>query len=68
VVDGAVHGGRLPDDRGSDAALGQGEGRVLARNPGGRRIIQQAFDAWHQGRGAITDVFALDMVWRIEGH
>jgi hypothetical protein len=32
----AVHGGRQPDDRGSDAALGHGEGRVLARNRGGR--------------------------------
>jgi uncharacterized protein len=32
------------------------------------RRIQQAFDAWHQGRGAITDVFAPDMVWRIDGH
>jgi ketosteroid isomerase-like protein len=31
-------------------------------------VKQQAFDAWHQGRGAITDVFALDMVWRIGGH
>jgi uncharacterized protein len=33
-----------------------------------RKIISQAFDAWHQGTGAITDVFAPDMVWRIEGH
>jgi ketosteroid isomerase-like protein len=33
-----------------------------------RRIIQQALDAWHQGSGAITDVSALDMVWRIGGH
>ena len=23
---------------------------------------------WHQGTGSITDVFALGMVWRIEGH
>jgi uncharacterized protein len=33
-----------------------------------REIIRQAFDAWRQGTGAITSVFAPDMVWRIEGH
>ena len=33
-----------------------------------REIIGQAFDAWRQGTGAITDVFAPGMVWRIEGH
>jgi ketosteroid isomerase-like protein len=33
-----------------------------------RKIIQDAFDAWQDGTGAITDVFAPDMVWRIEGH
>jgi len=33
-----------------------------------RTSIRQAFDAWHEGTGAITDVFAADMVWRIEGH
>jgi uncharacterized protein len=33
-----------------------------------RQVIRQAFDAWQQGAGAITDVFAPDMVWRIEGH
>jgi ketosteroid isomerase-like protein len=33
-----------------------------------REIIRQAFDTWHDGTGAITDVFAPDMVWRIEGH
>jgi uncharacterized protein len=33
-----------------------------------REIIRQAFDTWHEGTGAITDVFAPDMVWRIEGH
>jgi uncharacterized protein len=33
-----------------------------------RRTIRQAFDAWQHGTGAITDVFASDMVWRIEGH
>jgi ketosteroid isomerase-like protein len=33
-----------------------------------RRTIQEAFDAWQAGTGAITDVFADNMVWRIEGH
>jgi ketosteroid isomerase-like protein len=33
-----------------------------------RKIIRQAFEAWHKGTGVITDVFAADMVWRIEGH
>ena len=33
-----------------------------------REIIRQAFDAWQRGTGANTDVFAPDMVWRIEGH
>src|SRR5580704_18197123 len=33
-----------------------------------REIIRQAFEAWRQGTGAITEVFAPDIVWRIEGH
>jgi len=33
-----------------------------------REIIRQAFEAWRQGTGLITDVFAPGMVWRIEGH
>jgi ketosteroid isomerase-like protein len=33
-----------------------------------REIIRQAFNAWSQGTGAITAIFAPDMVWRIEGH
>jgi ketosteroid isomerase-like protein len=33
-----------------------------------REIIRQAFDAWQRGTGAITEVFAPGMVWRIEGH
>jgi ketosteroid isomerase-like protein len=32
-----------------------------------RETIRRAFDAWHDRSGAITDVFAPDMVWRIEG-
>jgi hypothetical protein len=33
-----------------------------------RRTIRAAFEAWRSGTAAITDVFADDMVWRIEGH
>ena len=38
---------------------------VTERN---RRLIHDAFAAWHDGTAAVTDVFADDMVWRIEGH
>jgi uncharacterized protein len=38
------------------------------RTESSRDIIRQAFDAWRRGAGPITDVFAPDMVWRIEGH
>jgi len=31
-------------------------------------IIRQAFGAWQHGTSYVTDVFAPDMVWRIEGH
>lgn len=33
-----------------------------------RKIISQAFDAWQGGTGYISDVFAPEMAWRIEGH
>ena len=32
-----------------------------------RAVVRRAFDAWQHGRGSITDIFAPDMVWRIEG-
>ena len=32
-----------------------------------RETIRRAFEAWQQGKGAVTDVFAPGMVWRIEG-
>jgi ketosteroid isomerase-like protein len=32
-----------------------------------REIIRKAFEAWQHGTSAITDVFADNMVWRIEG-
>jgi len=34
---------------------------------GNRRVIREAFAAWQQGARPITDVFAPDMSWRIEG-
>jgi uncharacterized protein len=37
------------------------------RTEANREIIRHAFDAWRDGTGAITDVFAPEMVWRIEG-
>src|SRR3954468_1883104 len=33
-----------------------------------RQAIREAFEAWQAGTAPITDVFAADMVWRIEGH
>ncbi len=33
-----------------------------------RDIVSRAFDAWRTGAGLITDIFAPDLVWRIEGH
>ena len=33
-----------------------------------RRLAREAFTAWQDGTGAITDLFAPEMVWRIEGH
>jgi ketosteroid isomerase-like protein len=33
-----------------------------------REIIRRAFEAWQDGTAPIIDVFAPDMVWRIEGH
>jgi uncharacterized protein len=33
-----------------------------------RRTIRAAFEAWQAGTAPITEVFASDMVWRIEGH
>ena len=32
-----------------------------------RAIVARAFDAWRSGRAAITDLFAPEMRWRIEG-
>jgi uncharacterized protein len=33
-----------------------------------RQAVTRAFTAWRDGTGAITELFAPDMVWRIEGH
>ena len=32
-----------------------------------RQVVRDAFDAWHEGTAPISDLFAPDMVWRIEG-
>jgi ketosteroid isomerase-like protein len=39
-----------------------------ARTETNRQAIREAFEAWRDGTGTITDVFAPEMVWRIEGH
>jgi len=33
-----------------------------------RRAIHDAFRAWQAGSASIDDMFADDMIWRIEGH
>ena len=33
-----------------------------------RRAIHDAFRAWQDGSASINDMFADDMIWRIEGH
>jgi hypothetical protein len=33
-----------------------------------RETIREAFESWKNGTGSITEVFAPEMVWRIEGH
>jgi uncharacterized protein len=33
-----------------------------------RETIRKAFEAWQEGTAPISDVFAPEMVWRIEGH
>jgi hypothetical protein len=33
-----------------------------------RSTITAAFEAWRDGRAPITETFAPDMTWRIEGH
>jgi hypothetical protein len=38
-----------------------------ARTEANRQTIRQAFAAWQQGTGPITEVFAPELVWRIEG-
>lgn len=39
-----------------------------AQTEANRAIIRQAFDDWAAGTHPITEVFAPDMVWRVEGH
>jgi ketosteroid isomerase-like protein len=38
-----------------------------AETEANRATVRAAFQAWEEGTGAITDLFAPDMVWRIEG-
>jgi ketosteroid isomerase-like protein len=41
---------------------------TIATTEGNRETVRRAFEGWQDGSAAITDVFAPDMVWRIEGH
>jgi len=39
-----------------------------AETDSNRQLVRRAFDAWNDGTATITELFAPDMVWRIEGH
>ena len=39
-----------------------------AETDSNRQLVRRAFDAWSDGSATITELFAPDMVWRIEGH
>jgi ketosteroid isomerase-like protein len=41
---------------------------MSAATEANRQTIRDAFAAWQAGTAPITDVFAPEMVWRIEGH
>jgi uncharacterized protein len=40
----------------------------VADTEANRETIRAAFEAWQDGTAPIADVFAPEMVWRIEGH
>ena len=41
---------------------------VAATTEANRQIVRDAFQRWSDGTAPITDLFAPEMVWRIEGH
>jgi ketosteroid isomerase-like protein len=41
---------------------------VAGTTDANRDAARRAFEAWRDGTRRITDMFATDMVWRIEGH
>jgi ketosteroid isomerase-like protein len=41
---------------------------AVSETESNRDVIRRAFEAWQDGTGVIADVFAPEMVWRIEGH
>ena len=41
---------------------------AVSETESNRDVIRRAFEAWQDGTGVIADVFADEMVWRIEGH
>jgi hypothetical protein len=50
--------------RGAESHAG---GQPADRTEANRRIVREAFEAWRDGAGPITGLFAPEMVWRIEG-
>ncbi|OLT02070.1 hypothetical protein BJF90_04635 [Pseudonocardia sp. CNS-004] len=55
---------RSPDDPPRGASMATTSDHTDAN----RKTVRRAFEAWQDGTSPITDVFADDMVWRIEGH
>jgi uncharacterized protein len=58
----------------ADARLSRRPGKLVGvdstseHTEANREIVRRAFEAWQAGTSPITDVFAPEMVWRIEGH
>jgi uncharacterized protein len=44
-----------------------GTGNTRAAAEANRQTVRAAFEAWQDGTGSISDIFAHEMVWRIEG-
>jgi uncharacterized protein len=55
----------LPRSACADTTLDAGGAQAPAE--ANRAAVRAAFEAWQAGMGAITSLFAADMVWRIKG-
>ena len=56
----------LPRSACGDTAILGARGAQAAAEAN-RAAVRAAFEAWQAGTGAITSLFASDMVWRVEG-